>query len=497
MGRGNNMQAENLEWRMSMPDGTSAQVLTTNKGRMKRICGVLGGSYIVMKMWNFLEKAWQIGVNDPKKFIHCLKVGIALCFVSLFYYMRPLYDGVGGGNAIWAVMTVVVVFDYTVGSTLYKCGNRVIGTTLAGLLGIGVHWIASHSGERLEPIILQASVFILASATTFSRFIPSVKARFDYGAMIFILTFSLVSVSGYRVDELFELAHQRIATIAIGTALCILVSMLICPVWAGTELHNLTTKNMSKLADSVEGCVEEYFKSVEDEKSASKKIIGVRCVLNSKASEEAMANFAIWEPAHGNFNFGHPWKRYLKVGASMRSCAYCIETLNCTINGADASEIPDFLKNHLSGACTNLSSCCANVVKELANMVKSMRITSTSKVDLLIEDMNTAVQELQDSLKSFPNPSTISTENENVNQSTAETKPIHLMQIVPLLTTTSLLIEIAARIENLVEDVNDLAKKAEFKQESEKQKSKRNNCHVQDPIEKNQDNVTVKTCQQV
>jgi hypothetical protein len=80
-----------------------------------------------------------------------------------------------------------------------------------------------------------------------------VKARFDYGALIFILTFSLVAVSGYRVDKLFALAHQRISTIIIGTCLCILVTMFICPIWAGQELHALICRNMDKLAGSLDG----------------------------------------------------------------------------------------------------------------------------------------------------------------------------------------------------------------------------------------------------
>lgn len=44
------------------------------------------------------------------------------------------------------------------------------------------------------------------------------------------------------------------------------------------------------------------------------------------------ANFARWEPTHGNFNFGHPWKQYLKIGAAMRNCACCVESLRCCIN---------------------------------------------------------------------------------------------------------------------------------------------------------------------
>lgn len=92
-----------------------------------------------------------------------------------------------------------------------------------------------------------------ASAATFSRFMPTVKAKFDYGVLIFILTFSLVSVSGYRVDKLFELARNRVSTIAIGTSLCIIVSTMFCPIWAGSELHQLVCQNLEKLAYSLNG----------------------------------------------------------------------------------------------------------------------------------------------------------------------------------------------------------------------------------------------------
>ena len=70
-----------------------------------------------------------------------------------------------------------------------------------------------------------------------------------YGAMIFILTyslvsffcwtFSLVSVPGYREAKLFQLAQHRISTIIVGTLLCIIISLLICPIWAGQELYML------------------------------------------------------------------------------------------------------------------------------------------------------------------------------------------------------------------------------------------------------------------
>jgi hypothetical protein len=94
---------------------------------------------------------------------------------------------------------------------------------------------------------------LAASAATFSRFIPEVKARYDYGVTIFILTFSLVAVSSYRVDELIRLAHRRFSTIAVGVATCLCTTIFVFPVWAGEGLHKLAIANLNKLAEFLEG----------------------------------------------------------------------------------------------------------------------------------------------------------------------------------------------------------------------------------------------------
>lgn len=60
------------------------------------------------------KNAKKQGQDDPRKIIHSLKVGLALSLVSLFYYFRPLYDSFGV-SGMWAVLTVVVVFEFTVG----------------------------------------------------------------------------------------------------------------------------------------------------------------------------------------------------------------------------------------------------------------------------------------------------------------------------------------------------------------------------------------------
>ena len=94
---------------------------------------------------------------------------------------------------------------------------------------------------------------LAAAGSTFFRFFPKIKARYDYGVVIFILTFSLVTVSGYRVEQLFQLAHQRLSTILIGAATCMVVSIFVCPVWAGEDLHKLVASSIEKLANYLEG----------------------------------------------------------------------------------------------------------------------------------------------------------------------------------------------------------------------------------------------------
>ena len=70
------------------------------------------------KVLDICRLSKQIAQDDPRKVIHSLKVGLAISLVSLFYFYQPLYENFGL-SAMWAVMTVVVVFEFTVGK--YIC----------------------------------------------------------------------------------------------------------------------------------------------------------------------------------------------------------------------------------------------------------------------------------------------------------------------------------------------------------------------------------------
>lgn len=389
-----------IEWKIRIPEGLSELKPVAEKRLPNRVLEKILQVFIRWKSGfiSLCKMVWKLGADDPRRIFHSIKVGIAVALVSLFYFMHPLFESVGG-MAVWAIMTVVVIFEFTAGATLSKGLNRILATLLGGILAVGVNYLADLAGHKAEPIILGGGVFLLSTSSTFARFFPKIKARYDYGVLIFILTFSFMAISGYRVDNLIKVAYQRLATIIIGCILCILISLLICPIWAGEDLHKLIIRNLEGLAGSLEGCVTAYFKeSSEDDTDHDNPSMGYKCVLNSKASEESLANFARWEPPHGQFGFGYPWKQYITIGARMRYCAYCVEALNGCLN----SEIqaPYFLREHLRTPCMNIVTESSKVMVELADSIKTM--TRITNIDLMIYRLNRAVEELQNYLMSQP-----------------------------------------------------------------------------------------------
>lgn len=130
-------------------------------------------------------------------------------------------------------------------------------------------------------------------------------------------------------------------------------------------------------------------------------------------------------------------------------------------------QAPELLKNHLSNVCTELRTHSSTVLKELARITKTMR--KSGSIDFLVEEMKAAAEELQKALKSVPatfipseTPSVESIE-EKKEEPASTPAVIPLIDVLPVVTATSLLIEITRRIEQIVAVVDELASQANFK----------------------------------
>ncbi|KAI3938586.1 hypothetical protein MKW98_016091 [Papaver atlanticum] len=382
-------------------------------------------------MIEFKNKVKKVGTNDPRRVYHSFKVGLALTLVSLLYYDKPLYGGFGS-STMWAVLTVVVVFEFSVGATLSKGINRGLATLVAGSLGLGVHYLATLTGEIGESLcyfVFRFS-FLVTAASTFTRFFPGVKARYDYGMVIFILTF----------NEILVVAGERLITILIGCVTCAVISIFLFPVWAGQDLHKLMCLNIEHLA---------VFLDAEDNKEDVNAINveklfldGYKKILTSKSEEEALTNFARWEPPHGSFQFNYPWKHYLVIGGVTRQCAYRVEELhNCITSKINAqSEFLKIIKN----SCMELSKESGTTLQELSAAVKQM--TYPKAVPKHIKNLKKTAAKLKSVLK------TVTLENANF-----------LEDVMSGAMVASLLVDIVGCIEDIAESISELAHLAKFK----------------------------------
>ncbi|XP_010441566.1 PREDICTED: aluminum-activated malate transporter 13 [Camelina sativa] len=356
------------------------------------------------KMKKILKNLWIVGKEDPRRVIHALKVGIALTLVSLLYLMEPIFEGVGK-NALWAVMTVVVVLEFSAGATLRKGLNRGLGTLVAGSLAFFIEWVAIHSGKILGGIFIGTAVFIIGSMITYMRFIPYIKKNYDYGMLVFLLTFNLITVSSYRVDTVIKIANARLYTIGIGIAICLFMSLLVFPIWSGDDLHKSTFTKLQGLSRCIEACVSEYFENKEKDKETSdsesddEELIykGYKTVLDSKSADEALAMYASWELRHTRLCHRFPSQQYMKVGSVLRKFSYTVVALH----GCLQTEIqtPRSIRILFKDPCVRLAGEICKVLSELSESIRDRRHCSP---EILSDSLEAALKDLNTTIKSQP-----------------------------------------------------------------------------------------------
>ena len=118
---------------MEVDHQTRESVGGDNETTVPRHGGAIGGFFascwqrlrsVLVGLWSwvagFARKVGRIAREDPRRVAHSLKVGLALTLVSVLYYVTPLFKGFGV-STLWAVLTVVVVMEYTVGTCYDLC----------------------------------------------------------------------------------------------------------------------------------------------------------------------------------------------------------------------------------------------------------------------------------------------------------------------------------------------------------------------------------------
>ncbi|XP_065859033.1 aluminum-activated malate transporter 9-like isoform X2 [Euphorbia lathyris] len=360
-----------------------------------------GGIFSALKGW--IWRVWQFGREDINRITFSLKVGLAVLLVSLLILFRAPYD-VFGTSIIWSILTVAIMFEYTVGATFNRGFNRALGSLLAGILAIAVAQIALCSGRVAEPIIIGISIFLIGAITSFMKQWPSL-VPYEYGFRVILFTYCLIIISGYRMGNPIRTSMDRLYSIAIGGFVAVFVNVMVFPIWAGEQLHKELVNNFHSVADSLEECVKKYLdddgldhpefaKTVMDEFPDEPAYKKCKSTLNSSAKLESLALAAKWEPPHGRFrHFFYPWSEYVKVGAVLRYCAYEVMALHGVLHSEIQApyNLRVTFQTEIHEATTEAADLLRSLGKDINNMKRSLKTVLLNRVHTSAERLQRAI----------------------------------------------------------------------------------------------------------
>lgn len=175
--------------------------------------------------WENSKRRWRV--------IHGIKAGLAVLCASTLTLSEDVHRVTDTGP--WAVITVVILMQQTVGATVQKAANRCIGTILAAaaavLTGVLCRTIPHQVGGV---ILLQLCMFTVTYRCT--QLSGSTRwADWKYAIFLCCMTYNFLALLAFR--ENLASSIFRMLMVAAGAVIAVCCSMLPPQQRATTQLR--------------------------------------------------------------------------------------------------------------------------------------------------------------------------------------------------------------------------------------------------------------------
>eukprot|EP01135_Chromosphaera_perkinsii_P002900 Nk52_evm11s230 gene=Nk52_evmTU11s230 len=161
-----------------------------------------------------------------------LVLGCGFLFIAL-YFLRDYYQF----SFVWTIITFVIVVVSTVGATLSRIGQRIVGTVLGAYLAQFVTFISVDKVWIAIVLIVYLTSIIYVQKTY----------KYSYFGAVSGFTFILILISEVEGGEDDLLPSYRAMNIAIGSVYAAIVSYLILPTSATVILKTMLSVQMKNV----------------------------------------------------------------------------------------------------------------------------------------------------------------------------------------------------------------------------------------------------------
>lgn len=333
--------------------------------------GTGGGGGGTGKWWAWpARKCSEVKGMAGGPFAFPFKAGLAATVASILCFLPPIYSSIDM-NGVWAVVTVDMVLEASVGLTISKGINRTLGTLVAALMALFVNLLAPSWGSY-EPYFILACVFLGAAIPTVFKFRRPFKDKWNYAVVMSMITFHLLILSGasaggggvpvpadytdddpnptdpatpallafaYNVKKL-SLPLIRLCTIAIGFLVAALVNLSFAPHFAGDTVNRLVAKNFHTAGTVVDRCVRDYssgtvLEPVPEVLRKKTPLDNIYTsfyeILAADSEVDKLMKAVPFEPCHGRFVWGFPWDLYADIIDNLRYAIYDVIALDACL----------------------------------------------------------------------------------------------------------------------------------------------------------------------